>query len=139
MENNRIRSWGILFVLTLLVVPPAIFAGWAWVTLHWAYSTGERSGYIQKISKKGWLCKTWEGELAMANLPGTLPQIFDFSVRDDAVAKQVEQYSGQRVTLHYEEHRGVPGNFFGETGYFITGVSPMMNGSADPTLSANPK
>jgi len=134
METNRIRSWGILFVLTLLVVPPLIFSAWAWITLHWAYSTGERAGYIQKISKKGWLCKTWEGELAMANLPGTLPQIFDFSVRDDAVAQQIAQSAGQRVSLTYEEHRGVPTNCFGETGYFITAVHPINDGN--PTAAA---
>jgi len=130
METNHVRSWGVLFILTLLVVPPLIFSGWAWLTLHWAYSTGERAGYIQKISKKGWLCKTWEGELAMANLPGTLPQIFDFSVRDDAVAQQISQSAGQRVSLTYEEHRGVPTSCFGETGYFITAVHPINEGNS---------
>src|SRR6202140_3627021 len=96
METNRARSWGILFILTLLVIPPLIFSGWAWLTLHWAYSTGERAGYIQKISKKGWLCKTWEGELAMANLPGTMPQIFSFTVRNDSMAQVIEQNSGKQ-------------------------------------------
>lgn len=130
METSRVRSWGILLLLTLLVAPPLIFSAWAWLTLHFAYSTGERAGYIQKISKKGWLCKTWEGELAMANLPGTLPQIFDFSVRDDAVAKQIEQSAGQQVSLTYEEHRGVPTSCFGETGYFITAVVPLTVSSS---------
>jgi len=35
------------------------------ITLQVVYSDGERVGYIQKISRKGWVCKTWEGELAM--------------------------------------------------------------------------
>src|SRR5579872_2956884 len=137
METNRIRSWGVLLILTLLVVPPLIFSGWAWLTLHWAYSTGERAGYIQKISKKGWLCKTWEGELAMANLPGTLPQIFDFSVRDDAVAQQIVQSAGQRVSLTYEEHRGVPTRCFGETGYFITAIHPTNDGNSPAMAPAS--
>jgi hypothetical protein len=130
MDTSRSRSWAVLAVLTLLVVPPLIFSAWAWLTLHWAYSNGERAGYIQKISRKGWLCKTWEGELAMANLPGTLPQIFNFSVRDDAVAREIEKRAGQRVSLTYEEHRGVPSACFGETGYFITAVHPMSDANA---------
>jgi hypothetical protein len=86
------------------------------------YSAGTRGGYIQKISQKGWVCKTWEGELAMANLPGSMPQIFSFSVRDDSVAALIEKYTGKQVSLTYEEHRGVPTKCFGETQYYVTGV-----------------
>ena len=118
---------GILLWLAILAIPILLFAGWTWVTLHWSYSTGERAGYIQKISKKGWLCKTWEGELAMANLPGAMPQIFNFSVRDDKVAADIGRASGQRVSLTYEEHRGVPTSCFGETSHFITNVRTMVS------------
>lgn len=93
--------------------------------LHVSYSTGERAGYVQKISKKGWVCKTWEGELAMVNLPGTAPQIFAFSVRDEAVARQLLDAAGQRAALMYDQHRGVPTHCFGETEYFITRVRPL--------------
>jgi hypothetical protein len=99
-----------------------LFAGYTWVTLHYAYSSGERSGYIQKISKKGWLCKTWEGELAMTTVPGTAPQIFQFSVWEDAIAHRIEQAAGQRVALTYQQHRGIPSTCFGETEYFVTAV-----------------
>src|SRR5437879_7888904 len=109
------RRWLALTVLTLLVVPPLVFAGWAWVTLKYIYAKGERAGFVQKISQKGWLCKTWEGELAMVNLPGAMPEIFHFTVRDQAIAHQVERMAGQRVALTYEQHKGVPTACFGDT------------------------
>ena len=112
---------GIALIIVVAVV--AILA-WTWITLHFTYSTGERVGYIQKISKKGWVCKTWEGELAMLNQPGVPAQIFNFSIRDEAVAQNILKYAGQRVSLTYEQHRGVPSSCFGETEYFITNVSP---------------
>lgn len=118
------RTWRIgLFVLVLvLVVPSLLFAAWSMITLNYAYSKGERAGYVQKLSKKGWVCKTWEGELAMVNLPGAMPEIFDFSVRNDSIAKLLEKNMGQRVSVTYEEHRGVPTSCFAETNYYITNV-----------------
>jgi len=117
--KSRWKLWAILF---FVVLPVLLFAGYTWFTLHFAYATGERTGYVQKISRKGWVCKTWEGELAMTTFPGTAPQIFNFSVRDDAVARQIEQTSGRRVALRYDQHKGIPSACFGETEYFITGV-----------------
>ena len=116
------RRW-ILYALVLLVVLPVVgFAAWTWATLSFSYSSGERAGFVQKISKKGWLCKTWEGELAMTTQPGVVPQIFAFSVADDAVAQLISRAAGMRVTLNYEQHRGVPTSCFGETEYYVTGV-----------------
>jgi hypothetical protein len=115
-----------LIVLTLIVlIPVIVIALWIWIALGWTYANGERAGYVQKISKKGWLCKTWEGELAMANLPGTMPQIFAFTVRSDSVAHVIEQNAGKQVSLTYEQHRGVPTSCFGETEYIVTGVHRM--------------
>ena len=119
---SRKRHWKLWLILIFLVFPAAALAAYTWVTLHYVYSSGERSGYVQKISRKGWLCKTWEGELAMTTVPGTAPQIFQFSVRDDATAHRVEQAAGQRVALSYQQHKGIPTSCFGETEYFITGV-----------------
>jgi hypothetical protein len=119
------RHLGLRLILLLVVLPALLFAGYTWTALQYAYSFGERTGYIQKISKKGWLCKTWEGELAMTTLPGTAPQIFQFSVRDDATAHKIEEASGQRVALTYEQHKGVPTSCFGETQYFVSGVRPI--------------
>lgn len=112
----------LIVLLALLLVPAVIVALWIWVALGYTYSSGERAGYVQKISKKGWICKTWEGELAMANLPGTMPQIFAFTVRNDSIAKVIEQNAGKQVSLTYDQHRGVPTTCFGETEYFVTGV-----------------
>ena len=110
-------------LLLLILIPAVIIALWSWVALGYAYSRGERAGYVQKLSKKGWLCKTWEGELAMVNLPGSVtPQIFNFTVRSDSIAQMIETDLGKRVSLTYEEHRGVPSSCFGETDYFVTNV-----------------
>lgn len=122
MAKKSIWRWAIIIFLVIIIVPALGYAAWIWGTLHFAYSSGERSGYIQKISNKGWVCKTWEGELAMTTVPGTAPQIFDFSVRDEKVAAQLGTLVGQRVTLQYEQHRFVPTNCFGETEYYITGA-----------------
>ena len=117
------RNKVLMVLLALLLIPAVIVALWIWVTLGYTYAVGERAGYVQKISKKGWLCKTWEGELAMANLPGTMPQIFSFTVRNDSIAHVIEQNAGKQVSLTYEQHRGVPSSCFGETEYFVTRVS----------------
>lgn len=117
-------------ILTLavivLLVPVVIFSLWTWVALGYTYSRGERGGYVQKLSQKGWLCKTWEGELAMANLPGTLPEIFRFTVRNDSIAAEIDKNVGKRVSLSYEQHRGVPTSCFGETEYFVTSVRAVQ-------------
>ena len=110
----------IAVVVILLVVLG--FGGWTWFTLTYNYSDGERAGYVQKLSHKGWVCKTWEGELSMINYPGAAPEIFRFSVRDDKMAKNIEAVVGKRVALRYEQHINVPTRCFGETEYFITGL-----------------
>jgi len=110
-----IRSIFIFIGVVLIAV-----TAWVWLTLTWSYSAGERAGYIQKLSRKGWLCKTWEGEVAMVTMPGAIPDRFEFSVRDDAVAAKINSMAGQRVVLIYEQHKFVPSNCFGETEYFVT-------------------
>lgn len=109
-------------LLGLVVLVLAIFAAYTWVALHWSYSEGERAGFMQKLSKKGWVCKTWEGELSLVALPGAAPEKFLFSVRDDEVAAKINQHVGQRVSLTYEQHIGLPTTCFGDTEYFITAV-----------------
>jgi hypothetical protein len=107
-------------LLGLLAVIVAGLAGYTWLTLHWSYSDGERAGYVQKFSRKGWLCKTWEGEMAMVTMPGTVAEKFVFTVRDDAVAVRLNANVGKRMALHYEQHKWVPSSCFGDTEYFVT-------------------
>lgn len=115
---NRAAIFGFAFIAILAT----LFSAYIWVTLHWSYSEGERAGFMQKLSKKGWLCKTWEGELSLVALPGAAPEKFNFSVRDDVIAQQINAAVGQRVALTYEQHKAVPTSCFGETEYFITAV-----------------
>jgi hypothetical protein len=110
-------------IVLVLAAVALLIAGYFWVVLSWSYSTGERAGWIQKLSKKGWVCKTWEGELAMISMPGAAPEKFYFTVRDNAVAQRVNQVMGKRVTLHYEEKVGLPTSCFGETRHFVTRVT----------------
>jgi hypothetical protein len=113
------------FFLLLLLLLGASAAAWAWVSLSWSYSEGERAGVLQKFSRKGWICKTHEGELAMYVVAGVAPQIWAFSVRDPAVAAELSKRVGEKVQLHYSEHPGVPTNCFGETRYFVEGVTAV--------------
>jgi hypothetical protein len=123
-KPRRRRRPGLILLL-LLIVAVLLFALYVWLTLSFDYSEGERAGFVQKFSSKGWICKTWEGELAMVNLPGAMPEIFRFSVRDDAVAARLNETLGRRVRLHYEQHKFVPTSCFGETEYFVTAVEPV--------------
>lgn len=121
----------VLFALLLLA------GAWLWITLHWNYSEGERAGYVQKLSKKGWVCKSWEGEIAMVTMPGAIPEKFEFSVRDEDVAHKINAMAGKRVVLMYRQHKFVPSTCFGETEYFVTDVREVMDGPAlAPALPA---
>src|SRR5271167_4345571 len=112
-------------VVAILVAVIAFVAGaYTWLSLNWSYSEGERAGFVQKFSSRGWVCKTWEGELLLATVPGAIPEKFEFTVRDDAVAKQVMDNMGKRVVLHYGQHKGVPSSCFGDTEYFVESVRP---------------
>lgn len=113
----------IKYVVLPLVVIAALATAWFWVAFHWSFSTGDRAGWVQKLSNKGWICKTWEGELALVSLPGSTAEKFFFTVHDEAVAQQVSKYIGKRVALHYEEKVGLPTSCFGETRYFVKGVT----------------
>jgi hypothetical protein len=122
----------LIFVLVLLGLG-ALFAGYLALALRWSYSEGERAGWIQKLSQKGWFCKTWEGELALVSLPGSATvEKFAFTVPDDRVAAELVKVMGKRVTLHYEEKVGLPTSCFGETRHFVTGVAVTPDISLSP-------
>jgi hypothetical protein len=128
-----------LFVALLVVA--GLVALYFWAALTWSYSSGERAGWVQKFSKKGWICKTWEGELALVSLPGSTAEKFAFTVRDDAAAEEITKVMGKRVSLHYEEKVGLPTTCFGETRHFVTQVLvsdeiPLTTGVVVPTAPA---
>jgi hypothetical protein len=106
----------------LLGAAALLFAAYTWFTLSWSYSEGERAGFLQKFSKKGWICKTWEGEILLRTMPGAIPESFQFSVRDEAVARQMTAAIGKPVLITYAQHKGVPSDCFGETEYFVEKV-----------------
>jgi hypothetical protein len=107
-------------MILILVVAGLLFAAYIWAMLHWSYSSGERAGWVQKLSDKGYICKTWEGEIALVSLPGSMPEKFIFTVWDDKAAEKLHSVMGKRVSLHYEQHLGLPTSCFGDTSYFVT-------------------
>jgi len=110
-------------ILAALVLTPILaFVAYTFVVVNWSYSDGDRAGTLQKFSRKGWLCKTWEGELMQPTAPGVAPTIWDFTVRDEVTARRVESGLGQRVVLHYKEHKGIPTSCFGDTRYWVDAV-----------------
>jgi hypothetical protein len=138
------QAWGLWLAkwfAMVLVALLALFALYTWFVLSWNYSSGERAGYVQKLSKKGWLCKTWEGEMALVSMPGTVAEKFYFTVPDETVAQKINQTIGRRVALTYEQHIGIPMTCFAETEYFITAVQLVegTEGSAPPVLPTAPQ
>jgi hypothetical protein len=107
-------------VIGFVLAGVVALAGFTWLTLHWSYSDGERSGYVQKFSRRGWVCKTWEGEMALVTLPGTVAEKFVFTVRDPAIAASLSANIGKRMTVHYEQRKWIPSSCFGDTEYFVT-------------------
>jgi hypothetical protein len=118
--GKRRRRWP--YALLVIVLG---FVGYTWASLSWSYADGERVGILQKFSRKGWICKTYEGELALYVISGVTPQIWNYTVRDAAVAARMNSSLGQRVRLHYTEHRGIPSSCFGDTGYFVDSVQAV--------------
>jgi len=115
---TRALAAGLVLVLLLL-------GAYLWLAFHFSYSDGERAGFIQKFSRKGWICKTWEGELALVAMPGSTPEKFFFTVRDDDLAARINALVGQRVAVVYDQHKGLPGDCFGETEYFVREVKAV--------------
>jgi hypothetical protein len=112
-----------LVLLGIFLAPIALFVLYTWAALSWNFSDGDRAGILQKFSEKGWICKTYEGELAMTSVPGVMPVLWAFSVRDDAVAQQLRDAIGKHIAVHYTEHKGIPTSCFGETSYFVDSVT----------------
>ncbi|CDG84488.1 hypothetical protein [Janthinobacterium agaricidamnosum] len=115
-----------LVLIGFIIAALLIFAAYCWITLSFSYSEGERAGYLQKFSKRGWICKTWEGEILLTALPGTIPEKFQFSVRNEEVARQLSAAAGKRLLITYSQHKGVPTECFGETEYYADKVQVIQ-------------
>jgi hypothetical protein len=140
MTASSERGIGVLRVLLGLLLVAALITGYFWVVLSWSYASGERAGWVQKFSKKGWICKTWEGEMAMVSMPGSATEKFAFTVWDDTAVEQINKYMGRRVTLHYEQKVGLPTSCFGETRHYVKQATlveeiPLAPGVVVPTPS----
>lgn len=120
MQNTGTKVTKIIAAVAVIGV--LVFLAYTWLVLSWSYSSGDRAGYVQKLSRKGWLCKTWEGEMALVSMPGTVAEKFYFTVREPQVAEQINRSLGKRVALTYEQHMGIPSSCFGDTQYFISAV-----------------
>jgi len=126
------------WLVGLLAVAGLLFALYIWAMLSWSYSKGERAGWVQKLSKKGYVCKTWEGEMAMVSLPGSVPEKFIFTIWDDKTAEEINKLMGKRVAVYYEEHIGLPTSCFGETPYFARGVKLVEDTQAPMIIQSVP-
>ena len=113
------------YVAWIVLLPLILFALYTWASLSWVYSSGERAGYVQKFSLKGYVCKTWEGEIVLVSMPGTQAEKFLFTVKDESVASKVNDSLGKRVKIVYEEHKGIPSSCYGETSYFVTNITVL--------------
>ena len=122
---SQTRKSVVFYALAFVIAVAVLFAGYVALALSWSYSSGERAGFLQKMSLKGWVCKTWEGELSLIAIPGAAPEKFLFSVRDGLVAKRLEASMGKRVTLQYEQHKGLPSSCFGDTDYFVVDLKEV--------------
>ena len=118
IKNHKL----VTIIALVILIPILIFVLWASITLNYTYSSGERAGFLQKVSQKGWVCKTWEGEIQLTAMPGAAPEIFTFTVRSDSLAQVLNKLNGQKVVLDYKQHIGVPTSCFGETEYFVVGA-----------------
>jgi hypothetical protein len=115
----------ITYVASFVLAVVALASLYVWTTLAFTYSDGERAGYVQKFSRRGWVCKTWEGDLALVNLPGQPAELFPFTVRDDVVAAKINALVGRRVAVRYTQHVGIPSKCFGDTEYFVVDVNAV--------------
>jgi hypothetical protein len=129
-RRRKRGGWGV--VLAIFVLFAVGFALWSWLALAWSYSEGERAGVVQKFSRRGWICKTYEGDLAQYVVAGVSPQIWSFSVRDEKTAKQISAAVGRQVQLHYTEHAGLPSRCFADTRYFVDRVTVVGSGPGNP-------
>jgi hypothetical protein len=129
------RHWGKLTIAALIGIPTIVQLARSYAALAYTYSSGDRVGYVQKLSRKGWVCKTWEGELQISNIPGSAPVLFYFTVRGDSIARAIQAAEGKQVALTFEQHPGIPLSCFGDTEYFVNAVRTINPQPGYPALT----
>lgn len=121
VTRKRRSLKGYVVIVALLFA----FAAGTYGYCNYVYSRGGYSGYIRKISKKGFV-KTWEGELDKRKMGGAYhtQDIFVFSVMDDTVAEKIRasEESGEWVTIHYRQYL-VTLPWRGKTTYIVYDVT----------------
>lgn len=99
------------------------------VWCNWTYSQGTRTGVLIKISQKGYVFKTEEGQLNLGGFStgesdGLIGNIWNFSMKDESIYRELEKLEGKKVTLKYKEiNKSMP--WQGDTNYFVYGVDPV--------------
>lgn len=123
-KKNNFKRFLLIFILIITII---------WFIYYFVcgltYSEGTRSGILTKVSKKGYVFKTFEGELNVGGFSqgdGTIMpnSIFKFSVIKENIYKKIQEKEGKKVVLHYKQ---VIKNFFwqGDTDYFVLDVSEV--------------
>ena len=90
----------------------AAFAVWFVIKFYYVFGSGVKAGELNLFVYKGYVFKTYEGRLIQAgyssksNNSGVQSNEFNFSVKDENVARQLERSAGKFVELHYKEYLG---------------------------------
>ncbi len=113
---------GIVFLLVLALVI-------TFLVFNFKYSEGSRAGVLMKFSKRGYVFKTYEGELntgGVGNIANTaqVNQVWNFSVKEEGFADTLHFYEGKKVILFYQQKiKHLP--WQGETDYFVNRVQEV--------------
>jgi hypothetical protein len=126
-EHGKNSTFSKIIWISLLII--VVVFGVTYLVFNFTYSEGNRAGVLIKFSKKGYIFKTYEGELnvgGLGNIPNTaqMNQTWEFSVKDQTIADSLMHMEGKRVSLHY---RQIMKNMAwqGETPYFVDGVQEV--------------
>lgn len=111
------RTVMILFTLSLIFI------------VYWfyfnKYGNGERTGILVKITHKGNIFKTDEGEMWLSCRQMTNPEKFYFSVTNDSIVQVLKNLQDECVQLTYTQYRAaLP--WRGDNKYIVTGVVPIV-------------
>ena len=111
-EKPKKRGVGRKIITTLSIILVLAAAGFVFFKFYFVFGSGVKAGELNLFVYKGYVFKTYEGRLIQAgynskNSSATIQSNeFNFSVKDEEVAKQLERCAGKSVELHYKEYLG---------------------------------